>query len=80
MEHLPPIARRWTPPSGRVVDVNATLSNTQAMVIEEDTLRVVSIGVQRTAWRDPKARLRRFSLLNTNDWCALLRVFRAAAS
>lgn len=63
--------------NGRVIDVNATLSGTKALLLEQDVPRLVDIGVQRSAWAEPSPRLRRFQLLNANDWRALLGVFAA---
>lgn len=65
---------------GRVIDVNATLSGTKALILEQDVPRLVDIGMQRTAWAEPSPRLRRFQLLNVNDWRALLGVFAATGN
>lgn len=65
---------------GRVLDVNATLGGTQALLLEQDRPRVVSIGVQRSAWAEPSPTTRRFQLFNGSDWRALLGVFQATGN
>jgi hypothetical protein len=64
--------------NGRVIDVNSSLASTQALTIDADRPVVQDIAVQRTAFADPAPVIRRFSLLNTNDWRALIGVFRVA--
>lgn len=65
---------------GRVIDVNATLGGTSALLLEQDVPRLVDIGVRRSAWTEPAPRTRRFQLLNGHDWRALLGVFGATGN
>ena len=61
---------------GRVIDVNATLSDTRALVLADGVAQLVDVGVRRRAWREPAPTVRRFAMTNVNDWRALVGVFR----
>jgi len=60
---------------GRVIDINATLFAPQALVLDRDIPRIVSLAAARRAWAEPAPVQRRFQLLNVYDWRALLGVF-----